>query len=391
MKLALLTHHWVPNFGANLQALSTYSYFKKNGHEIEVLNYIPKNLEDRYRTICTEEQFKQHILFCEEHLSVSPLLRSADELKAYCDQAHFDVVICGSDAIFRLDKSGQSHEGPFPNPYWLHWVNPTPATKHTSKAFISASCTGSNYLFFPKAMKQGIHKALSDVDFISVRDGWTRFMLKHVTKGEIIPQVTPDPVSIFEKVVTVPQQYSAPAMDQAQRGKYILFSMHPMRVSESWVKQFVSYANAQGYQVLGLPFPERDMPFDALNGNIKGPVHPLEWYSWIKHSSGFVGERFHPVVCSIFNNVPFVAVDHYRKRGIRGKLEWINIPVSSKVFSLCKEAKLGNNCVHFPKLEKLSGQEVMNMLESFDHDACSVFQEKARAVFFSALESITTL
>ena len=37
MKIGILTFYRVANFGANLQALSTYSYLCKHGHEVVFL------------------------------------------------------------------------------------------------------------------------------------------------------------------------------------------------------------------------------------------------------------------------------------------------------------------------------------------------------------------
>ena len=45
MKIAILTHHWVMNFGANLQALATYNFLKLLGHEVIFLNYRPPQKE----------------------------------------------------------------------------------------------------------------------------------------------------------------------------------------------------------------------------------------------------------------------------------------------------------------------------------------------------------
>jgi len=44
MKIGLITHHWVPNFGANLQALASYLYLKSLGHEVIVIDYKPREL-----------------------------------------------------------------------------------------------------------------------------------------------------------------------------------------------------------------------------------------------------------------------------------------------------------------------------------------------------------
>ena len=42
MKIGILTFYRVQNFGANLQALSTYFYLKNHGHEPVMLEYVSR-------------------------------------------------------------------------------------------------------------------------------------------------------------------------------------------------------------------------------------------------------------------------------------------------------------------------------------------------------------
>lgn len=48
MKIGILTYHCVPNFGAQLQALSTVCYLKRAGYEPILLNWYPKDLQVMY-------------------------------------------------------------------------------------------------------------------------------------------------------------------------------------------------------------------------------------------------------------------------------------------------------------------------------------------------------
>ncbi|MBD3243668.1 MAG: hypothetical protein GF331_23965, partial [Chitinivibrionales bacterium] len=300
MRIALITHHWLPNFGANLQALATFSYLKQH-HDVEVLHYVPPFLVDRYRRIVSQNQFDEHMRFCERFLRLSPLLRDEDEIERYCYEQQFETIIAGSDAIFRLSKHFDTCEGDFPNPFWLGWAKRRgdyiPRT-----GFISGSATGSSYYSFPGPLKRRICEELGKADYISVRDTWTRWMFQLISGGRIRAPICPDPVSILNTVFEIP-----PDLEREPRSRtrpYILYSGRPDRVPRSWLRQFVDLCHAQGYAVYGLPMPEYDMPrvFDRC---IRLPLSPVEWYGWIRHAAGFVGERFHPTVCSLFNRVPF--------------------------------------------------------------------------------------
>ena len=361
MKIAIITHHWVPNFGANLQALASFNTLRQH-FDVQMLNYIPSGLMDAYKRICSEEQIQTHIDFTQEFMTLSPVLETAEALKEYCYEQKFDVIASGSDAIFRLFKDGSNNEGPFPNPFWLHWATQWDDYKPRT-GFVSGSATGSNYVTFPGKTKRMIFETLADIDYISVRDLWTKKMFHHISGGKLDVKRSPDPVTNLNNVTTFPEKYRAAA--EAEKGKYVLYSARPGRVPDSWLKEFVNLCHDKGLKVYGLPMPEYEMsyPFDK---NIPLPISPAEWYSWIQNSAGIVGERFHLLVSSMVNSVPFYSIDHYRKRGIKGYFKFINFPLSSKVYSVAKDAGLEKNVVHFPDFPKKKPQFVLDSLESFD-------------------------
>ena len=70
MKIGILTYHCVPNFGAQLQTISTVGYVKKMGHDPIVLHWYPQDLEDMYVERIPEIQVKEHLNFTNEVLPV---------------------------------------------------------------------------------------------------------------------------------------------------------------------------------------------------------------------------------------------------------------------------------------------------------------------------------
>lgn len=57
MKIGILTYAYVPNFGANLQALSTYHYLKNNGHTPILILWEPIGLHEKFAKQKSEQTF----------------------------------------------------------------------------------------------------------------------------------------------------------------------------------------------------------------------------------------------------------------------------------------------------------------------------------------------
>jgi hypothetical protein len=379
MRIGLITHHWVPNFGANLQALSTFNYLTKMGYDVIILNYRRKALEELYSSRVRAEQVKVHNEFCDTYLRQSPLFRSAEEITEFCNEIKFNVIVSGSDAIFRLGGRTITDEGKFPNPFWLAWahsgLNPKPRT-----GFLAGSSAGANFYSFGKSLRRDIRHALRQVDYISVRDRWTRLMLVWLSLGRLWPKMCPDPVSMLNDVFEVPDSYTRePA---SFHRKYILLSVPSKWLPEDWVREFIAVAHKSNLEVFSLPLPEGEVqgPVDRV---INLPMPPLLWYAWIQHSAGFVGVRFHPVACSIFNNVPFVSLDSY---GLKPK--GIKLHMSSKTYDLCKNIAAGSRRIPIEEIRKCSPRKVLALIQNWDCKRVKKYHDEAKRRFAETIDCL---
>lgn len=354
MKIGMITHHWPPNYGANLQTTSTYFLLRKLGHTAVVLNYRPPILEERYGRHIPANQFEMHSEHCSCFLKQSEILRNESDIISYCADNNFDLVLAGSDTILRVRKHKGTEDCTFPNPFWLLWTGKLPSKPKT--AMISACSEGTYYRFFRNSTRNVMASALNSLDYISVRDRWTQGMVRYLTRGSIVPDITPDPVSILEDVFDVPAKYKEEP--EKLKGQYILLYFSHKLFSYKWVTRIVKMAHDKGLKVFTLPMTSTtiDLPVDRV---LPLPMSPLTWYSWIKNSAGMITYMFHPVICCIFNKVPFISID-------------VSAPTYLKSISIRKASKTYDICMNVKKTDYsylalqarlfLSPQKAMNLL-----------------------------
>lgn len=362
MKIGILTHHWVYNFGANLQVLSTVKYLEKLGHEVYVLNYRIPALVEKYQNTVPSAQAKTHEDFCASYLSETLVCQNQEEITQVAAELQLDTVICGSDAVLRLDINSTREDLGFPNPFWLTWTESVGVKR---KGLLAASVMGSNYFNLPPAIKKGIQEALASMDYATIRDRWTQFSLSFVSKSWANISFCPDPVMLLEES-DLREEISN--FTPPEKGTYIVLSVYKHTVTDEWVESFVQQAHQHGFMVYSLPQPEYEVirPVDKV---IPLPLSPLSWYSWIKNAAAYIGVRFHPIVCAMVNQVPFVALDNY-EISLKGRLTRVTTkPVrpllrfSSKTFDLCARAQKTKYCLNRKQYTKLSPQQGFNLVK----------------------------
>ena len=374
MRIGVLTHHWVCNFGANLQALATCSFLEALGHEVCVLNYRPPRLEMVLSQAIRPDQLQAHERHCGAFLHESPVLRTGEDIAAFCSFFKPDVIIAGSDSLIRIKRSVHTEDGSFPNAFWLTWLdgkfNPRPRC-----GFLAVSSEGSFYWLLSEKTKAAVRRAFSSLDYVSVRDRWSRYMVRWVTKGSVTPTLCPDPVAILNDVFTTPTGYEQEAA--SLHGRYILISASPRYFSHRWVREFSRMAHDAGLQVFTLPQPEREISLEV--DRVLGlPMEPLTWYSWIRHAKGVVAERFHPIACCVFNDVPFVSTD------VSGPM-WFRclaIRRASKAHDLCLNVSARSRS--FLPLQArvlLTPTRTIKLLMNWDSARCAEYQVQARYAF----------
>jgi len=302
MKVGIITHHWLGNFGANLQALSTVRVLRSLGHDPIILNYRIPVIAEKYAEQVCPEQLAIHEQFCRDFLPESEVCIDQQSVADVASRLNLDAVVSGSDAVLRLVKGSDREDLSFPNSFWLTWAQ----EQGIRTGFLAASSMGSAYYQLDKEVRRGVRQAVSVVDVCSVRDRWTAFMLMLCGVSPFKVKHCPDPVSALSGVL---QDSDLPEIDSGAE-PYILLSRYSHMLSDEWIAGFVKAANAQGYKVYGLPQPDEEMtgPFDRI---LKLPMSPLEWYQWIAKSSGYIGVRFHPIMIAQTCGIPFVALDEY--------------------------------------------------------------------------------
>lgn len=323
MNIGILTFYKVANFGANIQGVSTYYYFKKIGYNPIFLNYVSvkteNSLEESYKN---SVQTKAHIDFVNSYIeNQTENLYNSDDVVAAIDKYHIDAIIIGSDAVVqhhpllsRIHKGRRkpfyiAHPAPermFPNPFWgCGFADKIPTV------MMSVSSQNSKYSQFSKSLKSRMFETLNNMKYISVRDTWTLNMMKAIGVNQDV-KVTPDPVFAFN--------YNAghlvPSEDDIRKRfclpkDYVLVSLHSQSLTLKTLDELNSMFKAAGKTCVAFPMPEGVRYQHHFDYEIKVPLSSIDWYALIKYASGYVGSNMHPIIVSLHNAVPCFSIDHW--------------------------------------------------------------------------------
>ncbi len=387
MKIGILTFYSVCNYGANLQALSTYEYIRNSGNEPIFINWYPKEIEDYYIKITPKEQYNCTGLFIQKYLKETERCYNSKDIASVIEAHGIEAIIIGSDAIlqhhpwftrivfptrhvFTIQNTGPDKL--CPNPFWGDFYQYL--KKPIPMAIISASSQNSPYKTFSHKEKKMMDKLLSNFTYISTRDDWTANMVSAITFGRITPSITPDPVFAFNyNVKYIPSETEIRKKFNLSKPYYLVSFHHSGVVSQNWLSEFASLANEKDIETIAFPFPpgiEFKHPFYK---QIDIPLSPLDWYALIKYSSGFIGHNMHPIVIALSNAVPCFSFDHY---GIVKLRRFVN-EKSSKIYHIMNHFGVLDNRISCAGkgFNVPSPKQVIDKLDSFDSDNVKVIAE----------------
>ena len=296
MRTALVvTHHWVPNFGANLQAWATARLLSARGYRPLFVDFRPVELVEKYLREVSAEQRAAHDTFVSEHLEQTARLHSHATFQAMVPELGADVAITGSDAVFRLAAGTSRADLVFPNPYW-------PTDIGIPAIAFAPSAMGSRFDRLSRYTLDGAGAALDGMAAVSARDAWTERQLRLTGYRGPITRVS-DPV------MTLLDEVAADCAVVPRGRPYIVLSTQG-RASPRWTEKFTALAEANGFDTLAIPTP--DGAIDAnVSRRVNLPLSPRAWMRLIGCSSGYVGVRFHPVVVATLGGVPVFSFDLY--------------------------------------------------------------------------------
>lgn len=405
MKIGILTYHCVPNFGAQLQCVSTIGYLKKLGHEPIVIHWYPQDLENMYNKRISAAQIKMHMRFAEDNMPLSKLCRTEDDVLNELDRLQIDAVFAGSDALFKyvpesrrkifskkklcfVKRDVMSIEDFKGNVFQGGFLGKT-KRKINAVAF-SVSSQNCPFMELNVAERNSIASSMNLYAKISVRDEWTKDMVQYIT-GRTDVWVTPDPVFAFNQncCLTLPSKeeilsrYSLPE-------KYVLLSFWTNKLSDEYVQGIAQELERKGMCPVALPMPEYLLDY-GLKYKIKLPLSPLDWYALIKYSKGYIGERMHPIVVCLHNAIPFFCFDEYGtfKKSLFG-LRKKYILASSKTVHILEKANLNewlysyvDNKSQLPECEA-----VVKKIFEFPVQKCQEFAENTQKYYNKSMVDI---
>lgn len=189
MKVGILTLHRAVNEGSLLQACTTYQILKKllPQAKVEIIDYQSKAVHqtesqkifDLWPPRFSPPQLKKRNelrKFLKKHAALSEQRCQSDDVEVASDfvnQQSYDVICVGSDTIWNC--ADRNYFPPPPNIFFLSGIH------GAVKVAFAASSDRGRIADLPPEIRTQCAEAISDFDFISVRDEGTRKDL--VTSG----------------------------------------------------------------------------------------------------------------------------------------------------------------------------------------------------------------
>lgn len=383
MKIGVLTFLHVANFGANLQAISTYCYLKNHGHEPMFFDYTSWQTEwtnwlsrSKRRLLgqSVPIQTVEHYRFINEIIKsqITPL-HTARQISKALNSMSVDGVIIGSDAVaqhwpvFSTLKWGKhrpfwieplQQERRFPNPFWGCGF-----ADHIPTAMMSVSSQNSKYQLYSKHTVKRMGKQLHLMKYISVRDAWTQDMM-HTIAPELSVSITPDPVfalnqNLGDKIPTeesIRQRFKLPS-------HYVLVGMHSQVLSVSQLTRLNEIMKQEGNECVAFCITGKYSYTHPFDYQIPLPISPLDWFGLIKYASAYIGSNMHPIVSCLTNAVPCYSLDNWGSVNFWGQRKQAK---SSKVYDVLKQYGIEGNRTSIENgVCPVSVEEIISKLHSY--------------------------
>ncbi len=202
MKIGIITWFTGPNYGTNLQAIALQYYLRKQGHEVNIINYevlvsqqggkkrifqkiisqpkkyLVKLVNKKYdcEILIRDKRLKQSI---NKNCILTKKINTENEFVKVCNE--FDLLICGSDQIW--------------NPNWYHPFYFADYEDIDTRRISYAPSVGVDSV--PnKVIPQFLH-SINNFSHISVREDSAADLIEFYTKER--PQVVVDPTLLLGK------------------------------------------------------------------------------------------------------------------------------------------------------------------------------------------------
>lgn len=299
MKIGIITFHRATNCGAALQTFGLFKFLKNNGHNVEIVDFIPNDLayakrgkmhnilhitkmllmpveskRQKHKEKAFNDFIKKHLI-----LSNNKYLGDRDIEKDICD---YDLLISGSDQILNTSLTGESKA------YYLHFSN--------IKKISYASSFGRTDI--SEIEKKLIKEYLIKFDAISVRESSAIQIIDSLIKK--CPTLVCDPVFLLSR----DEWTSMVSYEIDKKKEYIfIYLMEDSDITDAAIDAIKSKFNIPLITVIGGRVSKKYSNTDFSCG-------PEQFINYIYNAKVVMTNSFHASAFSIIFGKEFYTIAH---------------------------------------------------------------------------------
>ena len=322
MKIGILTFHWATNYGAVLQCYALQTYLEGKGHEVEVIDYKPRQYDDtlwsfiRYRKFVNIKEYQNNKRkeaaieeFRAQRLKRSKRIYTCAEIGEIAGK--YDAIISGSDQVMNPSflVSGEG-KGVVTPSYFLGF----PFNGKRIGYALSFGCVK-----YPEKAREIASRYIKDFDVITVRESTGVDIVKSMGRDDAV--VVPDPTLLMDG-----EFYRNLAGEKiCLKGDYVYCF---------FIRNIAERRESIGRVLDGAP---------AVWNNDDGDFTMEGWLAKIRDAKFVVTDSFHCVVMCLKLHRPFAVVTE-----LAG-----NVGMNDRLYTLLGRVGLQNRVVEKSKCDTI--------------------------------------
>ena len=312
-KIAILTQPLGTNYGGIIQNYALHEILKKNGYDPTTVNRVYKkagtlatlktsirHLLKRPNSIPHTDKVKKKVFFnnyrfIKDHIQISKELDSDEELKSYFQGQKFDVLLVGSDQVWRPMYSPNIFS------YYFDFAN---SDKEIKKLSYAASF-GTEDWEYTEEQTQKCRGLIQKFDAVSVReDSGIKLCSEHLNRQDVVHVL--DPTLLLNA-----EDYSQLIGKVEKKSGLFSYVLDDAVEKNEFIKNCASILNLKVFN------NQSKYKFSTSKSN-KLEDHvapPLEgWLQGFRDADFVITDSFHGTIFSIINQRPFIILVN-EKRG----------------------------------------------------------------------------
>ena len=321
MKIGILTHHYVKNYGAFLQMKSLYEVIRQiyPQAEISIVNYVKykhwqKNILHvlHYRKSIDSlhtyaSKVKQLLVFTKYERSL-PRTRKVYSASGIA-KLGLDMLILGSDEIWNIQGSG---------------YHPLKFGCGVEKLNVIAYAPSVGAVTEETVVPDEIKGGLSSIRFVSGRDEESIKFVKRAVGREAVKM--PDPTFLYNFDKDIKAEGIRP-----KPFKYIL--LYDCKLTDELVVLLCGYAKKHGYRILGAG------DYKAFYDEVTINLTPYEWVDLFRNAGKVITGTFHGTVFSVKYDRDFICYPTEKNRINKISSLLADIKLSERLMKIGEEEK----------------------------------------------------